>query len=293
MLSESALMDYLQEPLESHVGYQFRRAAILIQADLTMALKTLNLNPSEASILLVLAEKKDVIQMDLSYLLGIKRTNISPMVVGLEKCGLLSRASLDGRSQYVNLTKQGDNLIPKILLCLEKHAENCFSTLSIKDISVLGNALNHTQGLLDPKVVNSEKNSAYQQLSFLIIRTSSLAMSKLVKDLALLDLIPTNASAMMMIFNNPGINQSNLGRRLGIKRANISTLVSELKARELVNTQVKGRTQKLSLSEAGLSLVKLIARKFEQHERYCFAHINEPKKISGLLLAIREQLAKK
>ena len=293
MLSESALMDYLQEPLESHVGYQLRRAAILIQADLTMALKTLNLNPSEASILLVLAEKKDVIQMDLSYLLGIKRTNISPMVVGLEKRGLLSRASLDGRSQYVNLTKQGDNLIPKILLCLEKHAENCFSTISIKDISVLGNALNHTQGLLDPKVVNSEKNSAYQQLSFLIIRTSSLAMSRLVKDLALLDLIPTNASAMMMIFNNPGINQSNLGRRLGIKRANISTLVSELKARELVNTQVKGRTQKLSLSEAGLSLVKLIARKFEQHERYCFAHINEPKKISGLLLAILEQLAKK
>lgn len=293
MLSESALMDYLQEPLENHVGYQLRRAAILIQADLTMALKILNLNPSEASILLVLAEKKDVIQMDLSYLLGIKRTNISPMVVGLEKRGLLSRASLDGRSQYVDLTKQGNNLIPKILLCLEKHAENCFTTLSSKDISVLGKALNHTQGLLDPKVVNSEKNSAYQQLSFLIIRTSSLAMSKLVKDLALLDLIPTNASAMMMIFNNPGINQSNLGRRLGIKRANISTLVSELKARELVNTQVKGRTQKLSLSEAGLSLVKLIARKFEQHERYCFAHINEPKKITGLLLAIREQLAKK
>lgn len=293
MLTESALMDYLQEPLESHVGYQLRRAAMLIQADLTIELKELNLIPSAASILLVLADIKDVIQMDLSQLLGIKRTNISPMVVSLDKRRLVSRSSLDGRSQYVELTEQGNNLIPKILLCLERHSENFLSNISSKDVLALTKALNLTQGLLDPKVVNSENTTGYRHLSFLIIRTSSLAMSKLVKDLATLDLIPTNASAMMMIVNNPGINQSNLGRRLGIKRANISTLISGLKARKLVNTQVKGRTQKLSLSEAGLSLVKLIAQILEQHERYCFAHINEPKKITGLLLAIREQLAKK
>jgi DNA-binding MarR family transcriptional regulator len=293
MLTESELMDYLQEPLEKHVGYQLRRVAMQIQADLTRELKPLNLIPGAASILLVLANQKDVIQMDLSHLLGIKRTNISPMVVSLEKRGLVSRSSLDGRSQYVELTAQGNKQLPNIELCLERHADNCFSVLSSKELSALSKALNTTQSLLDPRVESSEKASGYQQLSYLIIRTSSLAMSKLVKDLSILDLIPTNASAMMMLVNNPGINQSNLGRRLGIKRANISTLVSELKARKLVDAQVKGRTQKLSLSEAGGLLVKNIAQILAQHERYCFAHINKPKEIISALLPVREQLSKR
>ncbi len=293
MLTESELMDYLQEPLENHVGYQLRRVAMQIQADLTRELKPLNLIPGAASILLVLANQKDVIQMDLSHLLGIKRTNISPMVVSLEKRGLVSRSSLDGRSQYVELTAQGNKQLPNIELCLERHADNCFSVLSSKELSALSKALNATQSLLDPRVESSEKASGYQQLSYLIIRTSSLAMSKLVKDLSILDLIPTNASAMMMLINNPGINQSNLGRRLGIKRANISTLVSELKARKLVDAEVKGRTQKLSLSEAGGLLVKNIAQILAQHERYCFAHINKPKEIISTLLAVREQLSKR
>jgi len=264
---------------------------MLIQADLTTVLKELELIPSAASILLVLANNKDVIQMELSHLLGIKRTNISPMVVSLEKRGLLSRSSLDGRSQYVKLTDKGIKLLPEILLCLEQHAKNCFFHLSGKDISTLNKALKITQSLLDPKVINSEQAAENQQLSFLIVRTSSLAMSKLVKDLAALDLIPTNASAMIMIFNNPGINQSNLGQSLGIKRANISTLISELKTRKLVDIQTRGRAQELRLSEAGYSLVKQIAQILEKHETYCFAHIEKPKNLIRSLLTIRDQLA--
>lgn len=293
MLPESLAVEFLQDPLENHIGYQLRRAAMLIQAELTLALKELDLIPGAASILLVLANKKDFIQMELSHLLGIKRTNISPMVVSLEKRGLVSRSSLDGRSQYVKLTDQGVKQIPKILLCLEQHAKNSFSRLSGNELEELNKALKFTQGLLDPKVLNSEGVAEYQHLSFLIVRTSSLAMSKLVKKLAVLDLIPSNASAMIMISNNSGINQSNLGRSLGIKRANISTLISELKARKLVNIQAKGRTQELSLSEAGHSLVNQIAQILEQHETYCFSHINIPKEFIASLIAIREQLTEK
>ncbi len=266
---------------------------MLIQSDLTAAFKKLGLIPSAAAILLVLANKKDVIQMELSHLLGIKRTNISPMVVSLEKRGLVSRSSLDGRSQYVKLTDQGIKQIPEILRCLEQLAKNCFSRLSSNELAEFNKALKFTQGLLDPKVSNSEEVAEYQHLSFLIVRTSSLAMSKLVKALAALDLIPSNASAMLMIANNPGVNQSNLGRSLGIKRANISTLISELKTRKLVNIEIKGRTQELSLSEAGHSLVEQIAQILEQHEAYCFGHINKPKELISSLVTIREQLGKK
>jgi DNA-binding MarR family transcriptional regulator len=292
MLSESKAMNFLKEPIESHIGYQLRRAAMLIQADLTTVLKELELIPSAASILLVLANNKDVIQMELSHLLGIKRTNISPMVVSLEKRGLLSRSSLDGRSQYVKLTDQGVKLIPQIFRCLEQHAKNSFSLLSNSDVSELNEALTFTQGLLDPKVVKSVDAAAYQHLSFLIIRTSSLAMSKLVKELAVLDLIPSNATAMIMISNHSGINQSNLGRSLGIKRANISTLINELKIRKLVDIQAKGRTQELSLSEEGSSLTKQIAQILEQHETYCFGHIKKSKEFISSLVAVREQLTK-
>jgi DNA-binding MarR family transcriptional regulator len=293
MLSESQAIEFLQEPLESHMGYQLRRAAVLIQADLTAALKELNLIPSAASILLVLANKKDVIQMELSHLLGIQRTNISPLIASLEKRGFLTRSSLDGRSHYVKLTNQGIKEIPRILDCHKQHAKNCFASLSAGESLKLNKALIITQQQLDQKVSNSEDAAVYRQLSFLIVRTSALAMSKLVKALAPLDLIPSNASALIMIAKNDGINQSKLGRSLGIKRANISTLVSELKTRNLVKVQIKGRTQELSLSDKGHTLVKQIAKILDRHETYCFSHIKNPQELINSLSAIRHQLTKK
>jgi len=293
MLSEPLSIELLQEPLKNHMGYQLRRAAVLIQADLTTVLKELQLIPSAASILLVLSNKKELIQMELSNLLGIQRTNISPLIASLEKRGFLSRSSLDGRSHYVKLTGQGIKQIPLILDCLEQHEKNCFAQLSTSEISKLNKALKITQHLIDQKISNSEDVAVYRQLSFLIVRTSSLAMSKLVKELAPLGLIPSNASAMVMIINNPGVHQSKLGRSLGIKRANISTLISELKARKLVNVQVNGRTQELNLSEKGQALVKRVAQILNQHETYFFNHIKNPQELISSLNAIRQQITKK
>ncbi|MDG2091489.1 MAG: MarR family transcriptional regulator [Gammaproteobacteria bacterium] len=293
MLSEPLSFELLQEPLENHMGYQLRRAAVLVQADLTAVLKELNLIPSAAFILLVLSNKKDLIQMELSNLLGIQRTNISPLIARLEKRGFLSRSSLDGRSHYLKLTGQGIKEIPRILDCLEQHAKNCFAHLSASKMSKLNKALKNTQHLIDQKVSNSEDVAVYRQLSFLIVRTSSFAMSKLVKELAPLGLTPSNASAMVMIANNSGIHQSKLGRSLDIKRANISTLISELKVQKLVNVQVKGRTQELSLSKKGQALVKRIAQILNQHETYFFNHIKKPQELISSLSAIRQQLTKK
>ncbi|PCJ39817.1 MAG: hypothetical protein COA71_13095 [SAR86 cluster bacterium] len=294
MTSKAQNIEIQDESLENHLGYQLRRVAVLLQADLTAALKELQLIPTAAAIMLVLANKENIIQVELARMLGLQRTNISPLIVSLEKRGFLSRSNLDGRSQSVQLTAQGLAKIQGIQVQLDRHSKDCFAQLSRAEILNLEEVVKSTQGVLDQKQKNSDDMGVGEQFSYQLLRTSSLAMSKLVKALAPLKLIPGNASAMLTIANNPGVIQSELGRSLGIKRANISTLISELKERKLVSVKSEGRAQLLYLSEAGQVLIKQIEHTFDCHETNCFSHLDEVKikEAVNSLYSIRQRLVK-
>lgn len=286
--------EFLSEPLEDHLGYQLRRAAVLLQADLAATMKDLELIPTAAAIMLVLAKNKNIIQMELSRILGLQRTNVSPLIINLEKRGLLSRSFHDGRSQYIQLTEQGLEQITNIQTRLAQHTERCFSQLAESAMSNLAAAMESTLQNLDQQTAGSGTVGINDQLSYQILRTSSLAMNKLVKSLAPLKLIPSNASAMLMIAANPGIIQSDLGRRLGIKRANISTIISDFKDREFIDVQSKGRAHLLFLNEKGQALVSEIEQTMNHHEKICFSHLDKTKTEGTIsaLKSIRQQLKK-
>ncbi len=284
----------LYEPLEDHLGYQLRRAAVLLQADLTETMRDLQLSPTAAAIMLVLAKNKDIIQMELSRILGLQRTNVSPLIINLEKRGLLSRSSHDGRSQYLQLTQQGLEQIANIQTRLAQHTKRCFSQLSESAMSNLAEAMGSALQNLDQQNAGTGTAGINDQVSYQILRTSSLAMNKLVKSLAPLELIPSNASAMLMIASNPGIIQSDLGRRLGIKRANISTIISDFKERGFIDVQSKGRAHLLFLNEKGQALVPEIKQTMDRHEQICFSQFDKMKTEATIaaLKSIRQQLKK-
>jgi DNA-binding MarR family transcriptional regulator len=286
--------EFLYEPLEDHLGYQLRRAAVLLQADLTTTMKDLQLIPTTAAIMLVLAKNKNIIQMELSRILGLQRTNVSPLIINLEKHGFLSRSCHDGRSQYLQLTEQGLAQIKNIQTRLAQHTERCFSQLSASAMSNLAAAMESTLQNLDQQTSDTGALGINDQLSYQILRTSSLAMNKLVKSLAPLELIPSNASVMLMIATNPGIIQSDLGRRLGIKRANISTIISDFKDRDFIDVQSKGRAHLLFLNEKGQALVPEIEQMMAQHEQICFGQLDKTKTelTISALKCIRQQLKK-
>lgn len=78
---------------------------------------------------------------------------------------------------------------------------------------------------------------------------------------------PVTLSALGTIYEHPDIKQTDLGKRLHIKRANMVPLLAELGARGLVSrrpSESDRRTQLVTLTPAGR---KLTAQLLERHDR--------------------------
>jgi DNA-binding MarR family transcriptional regulator len=77
-------------------------------------------------------------------------------------------------------------------------------------------------------------NPLTQLPGYLLRRASASTMGALAKRLEEFELTPSEASVLVVIGENPGIIQSEIGRMLGIVSANMTPLVSRLEERELV-----------------------------------------------------------
>jgi DNA-binding MarR family transcriptional regulator len=105
-------------------------------------------------------------------------------------------------------------------------------------------------------------------------RASSAAMQKLARELAPLDLRPSEASVLMVIEANPNITQSEIGRMLEIAGANMAPLVSRLEKRALVARQpVDGRSHGLELTAAGRALCVRARKVMRSNEEDLLAKI--------------------
>ena len=82
-----------------------------------------------------------------------------------------------------------------------------------------------------------------------VLRRASIATMKRLNDhLSALDLRATEASLILLIGSRGGLTQSEAGRILGIKRANMAPLTAKLEARGLLaRRQISGRSQELSV----------------------------------------------
>ena len=99
-------------------------------------------------------------------------------------------------------------------------------------------------------------------------RLSVLAMTDLSKALAPLGLKPADASVLFSLAANPGITQSDMGKTLGIRRANMAPLIAALVERGLIDRQaVDGRSQALRLSASGRLLQSQARKVTETHEQ--------------------------
>src|SRR3954468_14861022 len=99
-------------------------------------------------------------------------------------------------------------------------------------------------------------------------------MQKLARELAPLDLRPSEASVLLVIEVNPNITQSEIGRMLEIAGANMAPLVGRLEKRELVERQpVDGRSHGLELTAAGRALCVRAKKVMKSHEDNLLARI--------------------
>lgn len=90
------------------------------------------------------------------------------------------------------------------------------------------------------------------RLGYMLRRASAVMMAHLGASLAPLDLRPVEATILLLIGANPNCSQSDLGRLLGIKRANMVPLIAGLVAKQMISKSVGGgRSHALSLTAAG------------------------------------------
>lgn len=114
----------LTDPLEDVLGYQLRRASLASMTVLNERYDALGFKPTEAIILRFVAANPGCNQSAIGRALGVKRTNMVPIVSDLETRGLLVRRPADGRSNALSLTPAGEADLRRIEACaaeIEQH----------------------------------------------------------------------------------------------------------------------------------------------------------------------------
>ena len=103
-----------------------------------------------------------------------------------------------------------------------------------------------------PHVPKELHDPIASRLGYLLRRASATMMADLGEALGAVGLRPVEGTILILLGANPGCIQSELGRALGIKRANMVPLIAGLTAQNyLEKSPVDGRSFALSLTPRG------------------------------------------
>jgi DNA-binding MarR family transcriptional regulator len=128
-------------PLDDMVGYQLRRASVAMFDDLATALADMDLRPTGASILLLVAANPGINQSAIGRLLEIERANMTPQAALLTTRGLVARFASDGRSQGLRLTALGRTVVAKVRARIATHEQRFIAGFSEAEKAALLRAL--------------------------------------------------------------------------------------------------------------------------------------------------------
>jgi DNA-binding MarR family transcriptional regulator len=126
-------------------------------------------------------------------------------------------------------------------------------------------------------------------LGYLLRRVSSLSMVALAETLTDEDLRITEISILNQIAQAPNTTSSEIGRQLGIQRANMTPLITGLVDKGYLKTKPKdGRSQALSLTRKGRTAYQQAWKLVEQHEQQFFSDLtsSEQQELFHLLTKI-------
>jgi DNA-binding MarR family transcriptional regulator len=123
----------LENQHEQRLGYQLRRASVLMMANLERRLSKLGLSPTEAAILTLIKANPSASQTEIGRALAVQRANMTPLIAGLVARGLIARAPADGRSHALLLTPDARTLAAKAETCLQEHEKHFFGALSDRE----------------------------------------------------------------------------------------------------------------------------------------------------------------
>lgn len=121
--TEAVLVAEETSDLETLVGYNLKRAYMVIRTDFSRALSEEGLAPRVFAALSLVVQYPRVTQSDLARRLGIERSGLVALVDDLERRGLLCRATVpeDRRVQPLVATLEGIRIHAQARMKIEAH----------------------------------------------------------------------------------------------------------------------------------------------------------------------------
>jgi DNA-binding MarR family transcriptional regulator len=96
-------------------------------------------------------------------------------------------------------------------------------------------------------------------------------------------LTPGRFSLLVLLRANPGINQTDLSRGVGVDKSTLTPALDQLEKKGLIvrqRTAADRRTYSLSLSPAGEQLLTELMAKVDQHEKNIVAGLTTPERVT-------------
>ncbi|KFL47584.1 MarR family transcriptional regulator [Sphingobium sp. SA2] len=121
-VSLSALSD-LVDPLDTLLSYHLRRTTTAATAALANMLQPLELNVSEATLLLFLGANQGCTQSDIGRALRAQPANLVPLINKLALLGALDKQPGKGRAIALSLSDEGQQLHAKVQQAFARHEE--------------------------------------------------------------------------------------------------------------------------------------------------------------------------
>ncbi|UUX48958.1 MarR family transcriptional regulator [Nisaea acidiphila] len=124
--------------------------------------------------------------------------------------------------------------------------------------------------VLVPPADEEVSDSALERfLGYRMKRAFNVVQADLAETLKPFDLRMTSYTALVLIMENPGLNQSQLAAVMDIERPNLVVIVDELERRDLIvrdRLETDRRTYALSVTLAGRRLCETAMKAVEGHE---------------------------
>lgn len=142
--------------------FNFAYAHDVLLSDSLKVYSEFNLSISAMNILMILnfGDKKGCMQQELSGLLLVSRANVTKVIDGMEKRGLVIRSSSqeDRRARFIKLTEAGKALAHRIIPIQNKKSVRVTAGLSKGEIRILNKLLAKFSAQIVESRESNEKN---------------------------------------------------------------------------------------------------------------------------------------
>ena len=123
--------------LEKSIGFKINQTANKLNSKYNKILQTYDVAPEQRATLEIIKYEKEANQTMIAEILGKDKTTISRTLATLEKKDLITKTQIDKRTNHIQLTKLGEEILEKSTNQVKEFRATLISNLTNDEVSQL------------------------------------------------------------------------------------------------------------------------------------------------------------